>query len=71
MLAYLGMGVADLLLLPVIVFVFLLPIIALIDVLKSRFDPVNKLVWVLVILFLNWIGALLYYYIGRKQKLVA
>ena len=67
MLAYLGMGGPEFFLLLVIALVFLLPVIALIDVLKSRFDPVTKLMWVLLILFLNLIGALLYYYIGRKQ----
>ncbi|WP_457617653.1 PLD nuclease N-terminal domain-containing protein [Lutibacter sp.] len=43
-------------------------IIALIDILKSKFERNNKLVWVLVVLFFNLIGAILYFTIGKKQK---
>ena len=42
---------------------------ALIDILKSDFkDGTNKIVWLLVVFFLYILGALLYYFIGRKQK---
>ena len=44
-------------------------IIALIDILKSKFEKNNKIVWVLVVLFLNLIGAILYFTIGKKQKI--
>lgn len=48
----------------------LLPIIALVDVIRSNFKGSNdKLIWVLVILFLNIFGALLYFLIGTRQKL--
>jgi len=48
---------------------FIIPIIALVDILKSEFTGNNKLIWVLVIL-LSWIiGAILYYFIGRNQKI--
>lgn len=51
-------------------FVFIIPIlIALIDILKSEFEGNDKIVWLLVVIFLNFLGALLYYFIGRKQKL--
>ena len=43
-------------------------IIALIDILKSEFSGNNKIVWTLVVLFLNLFGALLYFAIGRNQK---
>jgi len=33
-------------------------IIALIDILKSKFERNNKLIWILVVLFLNLIGAI-------------
>jgi hypothetical protein len=55
----------------IIFFVFLgiIPtIIALIDILKSKFNGNDKIVWVLVVLFFNLIGAILYFTIGRKQK---
>jgi|TARA_B110000879_G_scaffold113230_1_gene151117 hypothetical protein len=44
-------------------------IIALIDILKSKFNGNDKIVWVLVVLFFNLIGAILYFVIGRKQKI--
>lgn len=53
----------------VIFSIFILPLICLIDILKSNFEQNNKLIWILVVLFLNLIGALLYFFIGRKQKI--
>ena len=48
----------------------LLSIIALVDVIRSNFKGSNdKLIWVLVILFLNIFGALLYFLIGTRQKI--
>ncbi|MCD6543351.1 MAG: PLDc_N domain-containing protein [Flavobacteriaceae bacterium] len=47
----------------------ILPLIALIDILKNSFLDNNKIVWVLVVLFFPLIGAILYYIIGTKQKL--
>ena len=42
---------------------------ALIDILKSDFkDSINKLIWLLVVFFLYVFGALLYVFIGKKQK---
>lgn len=42
---------------------------ALIDLLKSDFkDSTNKLIWLLVVVFLYAFGALLYFFIGRQQK---
>jgi len=49
--------------------VLVLWIWALIDILKSEFkDSTNKIIWLLVVFFLNGFGALLYYFIGRHQK---
>jgi len=44
-------------------------IYCLIDVLKSFFNGNDKIIWVLVILFLPFVGSLLYLFIGRKQKI--
>jgi len=42
---------------------------ALISVLSSEFtQPQNKLIWVLVILFLPIVGAILYFAIGMSQR---
>ena len=65
-----GLGGFELLLIAIF---FILPlflwIIALVEVLKSEFKNSNdKLIWVLVILLFPIIGALLYFIIGRNQR---
>ncbi|UMB53814.1 PLD nuclease N-terminal domain-containing protein [Lutibacter sp. A64] len=69
---YLNMiGPWQIIILMVIIFlVGIIPtIIALIDILKNKFEGNNKIVWVLVVLFLNIIGAILYFTIGRNQRI--
>tara|TARA_B110000211_G_C13562024_1_gene328210 strand:+ start:46 stop:297 length:252 start_codon:yes stop_codon:yes gene_type:complete len=69
---YLGMIGAWQIILLLIALLGIIPtIIALIDILKSKFDGENKIIWVLVVLFLNLIGAILYFTIGRNQKIKA
>jgi len=46
-----------------------LPIIALIDILRSKFRGNNKLIWALAVIFLGLLGVLLYLIIGIKQKI--
>ena len=59
----------------IIVFIFiLLPsifwIIALIDILKIDFRYTNgKIIWALVVIFLPVIGSILYFLIGKSQKI--
>lgn len=53
----------------IVIVTLLFPILALIDILKNEFEGNNKLIWILVVLFLWIIGAVLYYFIGRKQKI--
>ena len=56
----------------ILIFFVLLPtIIALIDIVRNEFSENNKIVWLLVVLLGNFLGALLYFIIGRKQKLSA
>lgn len=57
----------------VLVLVFIAPAIlvlwALIDVIKSDFkDSTNKIIWLLLIIFLPLLGAILYFVIGRSQR---
>lgn len=42
---------------------------ALIDILKNEFIGPNKLIWLLLVIFLPLIGVICYYFIGTKQKL--
>ena len=49
--------------------IILLPIIALFSLLKSIFkDSTTKLIWVLVILLVPVAGPILYFFIGRRQR---
>lgn len=54
----------------VLLFIFILPLIALVDILKSNFEGNTKLIWVIVVIFLSLIGAILYFLIGKNQKII-
>ncbi len=70
-----GLGIQEI----IVIFIgFLIPIAAfvliiwaLVDILKSEFTGSNKIIWVLVVLFLPLIGSILYFVIGKKQKIVS
>lgn len=48
---------------------FIMMLGALIDILRSDFeDSQNKLVWLVLVILLPFVGALLYVLIGRGQK---
>lgn len=68
--AFIGIGGQEIVFILIVLgIVILLPLIALVDVIRSNFrGPNDKLIWVIVILFLNVIGALLYFIIGRNQR---
>ena len=54
----------------IILFLGFIPtLIALIDILKSKFNGNDKIVWVLVVLFFNLVGAIIYFAIGRNQRI--
>jgi len=57
------------LILILVLFLGVLPIIALIDVVRNEFTENNKLIWILLIVLTWIIGAVLYFFIGRKQKI--
>ncbi len=42
---------------------------ALIDILKSEFTGNNKIIWLLLVIFIPLLGVILYYFIGRDQKI--
>jgi len=46
-----------------------LPLIAMVDILRSRFGGNDKLIWVLVVIFLPVLGSLLYFLMGTKRKI--
>jgi hypothetical protein len=69
-----GIGVQEIivmfiaLLIPVLAIVLL--IWALVDILKNEFTGSNKLIWVILVLFLPLLGSILYFTIGTKQKIL-
>lgn len=65
-----GLGTPEIILLLIVFLVLLLiPILALIDILRNEFTGNNKIVWLLVVIFFGFIGVILYYAIGQKQKI--
>lgn len=46
------------------------PILAIVEIVRSRFKEQNdKLVWVIVVVFLPLVGSFLYFFIGRSNRL--
>ncbi len=48
---------------------FILWLWALIDLLRSEFGGYNKIIWLLVVILLPVVGLILYFLIGRNQKI--
>ena len=44
-------------------------LISFVDILKNDFKGNDKLIWLLIVIFVPFIGPLCYFFIGRKQKL--
>ena len=65
-----GLGGGEFVFIFIILFVPILIISALVDILKNEFNGNNKIVWILVVLFLPFLGSLLYFGIGRNQKII-
>lgn len=48
---------------------FLIVVSALVDILRNEFDPnQNKVIWVIVVILVPVIGSILYWIIGRNQR---
>lgn len=67
--AFLNLGMPELILLGIIIFPLILIIIALIDILKNQHINVNtKILWFILLILAPVIGALIYLFWGRYQK---
>ena len=53
----------------IILLVLLFPILALVSVLKNDFPGNERIIWILLIIFLPILGAILYFLIGRNKRL--
>ena len=65
-----GIGTGELILIFVLLCALAFPLVMLINALKSTFrDSTTKLIWVLVILCVPFFGALIYFIVGRNQRI--
>lgn len=54
--------------LPILIIGALLVFIALVDLFRHRDTQKNLLIWTFVILFVNTLGPILYFILGRKDR---
>ena len=48
---------------------FLIPILVFVDIVRSKFSGNMQLIWVIIVLLFNVIGSILYFIVGRNQKI--
>ena len=53
----------------ILLVVFIIPLLAIIDILSNRFPDNEKIIWLLVVLLMPLLGTLLYLVMGRKKRL--
>lgn len=67
-----GLGGIELLIVLLLVALpFLLWLWALVDVIKNDFAGMNKIIWLLVLIFLPPLGLILYLIVGRGQRIIS
>jgi len=65
------MGLQELILILIVAFaLFILPLFAIVDIVRSKFEGNMQLIWVIIVVFFNVVGAILYFIIGRNQKIL-
>ena len=64
-----NIGVSEIIVIFFVLLPALLIIISLMDILKSNFEGNNKLIWVFIVVMLPVIGPILYFIIGRDQRI--
>jgi len=69
-LLFIGIGLWEIILLFILVIPFLLMIWAIVDLTRRNFkDSTNKIIWALAIIFIPFIGAVVYLTIGTQQSI--
>ncbi|WP_099222015.1 PLD nuclease N-terminal domain-containing protein [Listeria costaricensis] len=61
------LGVNILVVLPLLILYFILLITALVDLVRHWSDRRQPILWLVVILFINILGPILYFILGRKE----
>lgn len=62
-------GVPELIVLLVLSLLAIPSFLAFIDIIRSDFEGNKKTFWLLFVIFFSFVGAVVYFVIGRKQKL--
>jgi len=55
-------------LIPILIIQLILIVIALIDLVKREHTRGPRWMWALIILFINFIGPIVYFVVGRKEE---
>ncbi len=64
-----NMGASEIFILTLFIPLLILKIYCIIDITRSKFsEPVNKLLWTIIVIFVPLIGEILYLIFGRSQK---
>ena len=51
------------------IFFFVFWILMLVDVIQRKFKKdSDKIIWILIIVFTNWVGAIIYYFVVKKPN---
>jgi hypothetical protein len=62
-------GVPELIVLVVLGLLAIPSLLAFIDIIRSNFEGEKKIFWIFMVIFFSFIGAIVYFIIGRKQKI--
>ncbi len=65
-----NLGIMELLLILIIFGTLGLWIWAIVDVASHKFSSNNQLVWILVVVLTGIVGAIVYFAVGRKQRIL-
>jgi hypothetical protein len=66
-----GIGIFSILLALICLVTLPFWILSIVDILKSTFKGNDKIIWLLVVVFLYLLGVILYRLIGKKQKIAS
>lgn len=63
-------GIFQLLIIVIALLTVVIFVTALVSIVKNEFKNNDKLIWLLVVLFLPFLGSILYFIIGRKTRIL-
>ena len=66
---FMVIGAWQFLIILVSIFFLVMPLCALVSILKNDFKDNDKIIWVLIVLFLPFLGTLLYFILGNPKRI--